>query len=88
MERVIAAAREKGCRLEINASPNRLDLNDIDAHAAKSTGVKLVISTDAHSPASFDWMRFGVDQARRAWLEPRDVINAHPLPELRKLLRR
>jgi DNA polymerase (family 10) len=48
IERVIAAAREKGCQLEINASPNRLDLNDINTHAAKSTGVKLAVSTDAH----------------------------------------
>jgi DNA polymerase (family X) len=81
------AARDNGCHLEINASPNRLDLTDIDAHAAKSTGVKIAISTDAHSTASLDWMRFGVDQARRAWLEPKDVIT-RPLTALRKLLKR
>jgi DNA polymerase (family 10) len=59
LERVIAAAREGGCHLEINASPNRLDLTDIDAHAAKSMDVKIAISTDAHSTASLEFMRFG-----------------------------
>src|SRR5262249_34914540 len=68
MERIIAAARELGCHLEINAQPDRLDLNDIHAHAAKEAGVGLAISTDAHSVAGFRNMRFGIDQARRAWL--------------------
>jgi DNA polymerase (family 10) len=87
-ERVIAAARELGCHLEINAQPDRLDLNDIHAHAAKEAGVKLAISTDAHSVNAFGYMRFGIDQARRAWLTANDVINTRPLLELRKLLRR
>jgi DNA polymerase (family 10) len=88
MERVITAARELGCHLEINAEPDRLDLNDIHAHAAKESGVKLAISTDAHSVNAFRCMRFGIDQARRAWLTADDVINARPLSELRRLLRR
>jgi DNA polymerase (family 10) len=88
MERVIAAARELGCHLEINAEPDRLDLNDIHAHAAKEAGVKLAISTDAHSVNAFRYMRFGIDQARRARLTADDVINTRPLAELRKLLRR
>ena len=88
MERVVAAARELGCHLEINAEPDRLDLHDIHAHAAKEAGVKLAISTDAHSVDAFRYMRFGIDQARRAWLTADDVINARPLSELRKLLRR
>jgi DNA polymerase (family 10) len=88
MERVIAAARELGCHLEINAQPDRLDLNDIHAHAAKEAGVQLAISTDAHSVNAFRYMRFGIDQARRAWLKADDVINTRPLSELRKLLRR
>jgi DNA polymerase (family 10) len=88
MERVVAAARELGCHLEINAQPERLDLNDIHAHAAKEAGVKLAISTDAHSVNAFRYMRFGIDQARRAWLAAADVINTRPLPELRNLLRR
>jgi DNA polymerase (family 10) len=88
IERVIAAARERGCHLELNASPDRLDLSDIHVQAAKSMGVKLAISTDAHSVDSLDWMRFGVDQARRGWLEPADVINTRSLADLRKLLKR
>jgi DNA polymerase (family X) len=88
MERIIAAARELGCHLEINAEPERLDLNDIHAHAAKEAGVKLAISTDAHSVDAFRYMRFGIDQARRAWLAADDVINTQPLAKLRKLLRR
>jgi DNA polymerase (family 10) len=88
MERVIAAARALGCCLEINAQPDRLDLNDIHAHAAKESGVRLAISTDSHSVDGFRNMRFGVDQARRAWLTADDVINTRPLGELRKLLRR
>jgi DNA polymerase (family X) len=88
MERVIAAARKLGCHLEINAAPDRLDLDDIHAHAAKEAGVKLAISTDAHSVNAFRHMGLGIDQARRAWLTVDDVINTRPLAELRKLLRR
>jgi DNA polymerase (family X) len=88
MERVIAAAREFGCHLEINAEPDRLDLDDTHAHAAKEAGVKLAISTDAHSVNAFRYMGFGIDQARRAWLTAGDVINTRPLAELRKLLQR
>jgi DNA polymerase (family X) len=87
MERVIAAACELGCHLEINAEPDRLDLNDIHAQAAKEAGVKLAISTDAHSVNAFRCMRFGIDQARRASLTADDVINTRPLAGLRKLLR-
>ncbi len=88
MERVIAAARELGCHLEVNAQPDRLDLNDMYIHAAKQAGVKLAISTDAHSVDAFDCMRFGIDQARRGWLTADDVINTRPLTDLRKILRR
>lgn len=88
IEALVAAAVSRGCCLELNADPDRLDLVDIHAHAAKSAGVKLAISTDAHAVAGFSNMRFGVDQARRGWLEPSDVINALPLPRLRRLLRR
>jgi DNA polymerase (family 10) len=61
MERVIAAAHAMGCHLEINAQPERLDLNDLHIHAAKQAGVKLAISTDAHATNSFQYIRFGVD---------------------------
>jgi DNA polymerase (family 10) len=88
MERVIAAAHERGCHLEVNAEPERLDLTDVHAQAAKSMGVKVAISTDAHTTAAFGYMRFGVDQARRGWLEVADVVNTRPLGELKKLLKR
>jgi DNA polymerase (family 10) len=88
MDAVISAARKAGCYLEINAEPDRLDLNDLHAHAAKLAGVKLAVSTDAHSVDAFQCMRFGIDQARRAWLTANDVLNTRPLAELRKLLKR
>ena len=88
MDRVISAAHDLGCYLEINAEPDRLDLNDIHAHAAKSKGVKVAVSTDAHSVNGFQYMRFGIDQARRGWLTADDVINTRSLAELRKLLKR
>jgi DNA polymerase (family 10) len=88
MERVMAAAKERGCFLEINAQPERLDLNDVHARLAKEMGVKVAISTDAHSTANLDFMRFGVDQARRGWLEPADVLNTRGWDELRRLFKR
>ena len=88
MDRVMSAAHELGCYLEINAEPDRLDLNDIHAHAAKTKGVKVAVSTDAHSVNAFQYMRFGIDQARRGWLTADDVINTRSLAELRKLLKR
>jgi DNA polymerase (family 10) len=88
MDHVISAAHDLGCYLEINAEPDRLDLNDIHAHAAKSKGVKVAVSTDAHSVNGFQYMRFGIDQARRGWLTADDVINTRSLAELRKLLKR
>jgi len=88
MDRVISAAHDLGCYLEINAEPDRLDLNDIHAHTAKSKGVKVAVSTDAHSVNGFQYMRFGIDQARRGWLTADDVINTRSLAKLRKLLKR
>jgi DNA polymerase (family 10) len=88
VERLIEAAHERGCALELNAQPERLDLSDIHVQAAKAGGVKIAISTDAHAPAALDFMRYGVDQARRGWLEADDVINTRPLDKLKKLLKR
>ena len=88
MDRVLSAAADLKCCVEINAEPDRLDLNDLHAHAAKSKGVKVAVSTDAHSVHAFKYIRFGIDQARRAWLTADDVINTRPLAELRKLLKR
>ena len=88
LEAVIAAAARTGTFLEINANPWRLDLDDRHAAAAKAAGVKLVISTDAHSTRGFDVLRCGVLQARRAGLEAKDVVNTHTLVELRQLMKR
>jgi len=88
MDRVISAAHRTGCYLEINAQPDRLDLNDLHVHAAGQAGVKLAISTDAHSTDSFQYIRFGIDQARRGWLTANDVINTKPLAIMRRALNR
>ena len=88
MERVMTAALERDCYLEINAHPERLDLNEIYAKMAKEMGLKLAISTDAHSVNGLRNMRFGVGQARRGWLEPDDVLNTYPWSELQTLLAR
>jgi DNA polymerase (family 10) len=87
MEAVINVAREEGVLLEINAHPNRLDLNDVHVAMARDAGVKLVISTDSHRVDELASMRFGVDQARRGWCEPGDIANTRSWGELRKLLR-
>ena len=88
IEAVIAAAARTGTFLEINANPWRLDLDDRHAAAAKRAGVKVVISTDAHSTAGLDVMRCGVLQARRGGLEADDVVNTRTLAGLKKLLTR
>ena len=88
LEQVVQAAKERGCFLELNAHPERLDLNDTYCKLAKETGLKVAISTDAHGPDGLHNVRFGVGQARRGWLEARDVLNTRPLPELKKLLKR
>jgi len=88
IEAVIAAAARTGTFLEINANPWRLDLNEHHAAAAKKAGVKIVISTYAHSTRGFDMMRCGVLQARRAGLEAGDIANTRTLAGLRKLMKR
>ena len=87
LERVMRAAAERGCALEVNAQPKRLDLDDGDCRLAKELGVRIAISTDAHSQGNLDYMRFGVDQARRGWLTADDVINTRGLDDLLALLR-
>ena len=88
MEGLIEAARENRCALELNAQPDRLDLSDIYCRMAKEAGVPIVISTDAHSTEELDFMRFGILQARRGWLEPGDVLNTKDLKELRRAFKR
>jgi DNA polymerase (family 10) len=89
LEAVIEAAARTGTMLEINANPDRRDLNDIQARAAAAAGVPLVISTDAHRPATFTRVpRFGIATARRAWLTKRDVANTRPWAELQAMRKR
>lgn len=75
MEAVLQAAAESGVAMEINAHPSRLDLDDGFAKRAKELGVLISINTDAHSEGDLDMLHYGVAIARRAWLEPKDVIN-------------
>src|SRR5512138_16653 len=75
MDAVLQAAAETGVALEINAHPARLDLSDINARRAKELGIPISINTDAHSEEDMDMLPYGVATARRAWLEPKDVIN-------------
>jgi DNA polymerase (family 10) len=88
IDAVIKAAAQHHKILELNANPQRLDLNDIYCAAAKSLGVLIVISTDAHETAGFDDMRYGVLQARRGGLTKADVVNTRSLPQLLKLLKK
>ena len=87
MKQLFKGVKERGCFLEINAQPKRLDLNDIYTQRAKEAGVRFAISTDAHNAASLHYMKYGVYQARRGWLEKEDVINTLSLEELKRVLR-
>ncbi|HEX5840361.1 MAG TPA: DNA polymerase/3'-5' exonuclease PolX [Anaerolineales bacterium] len=88
MDALLAAAAETGVALEINAHPSRLDLDDVYARRAKELGIPLSINTDAHSEADLDMLPFGVATARRAWLEPKDVINCWTKDKLLKWLKK
>ena len=88
MEQVMDAALERGCYLELNAQPQRLDLNDVHCRMAKERGLKVAISTDAHSSGQLEYLRYGVGQARRGWLEKQDVLNTLGLKALKKALKR
>ncbi|NLF38020.1 DNA polymerase/3'-5' exonuclease PolX, partial [bacterium] len=83
---VIKAAAAHHTALEINAAPERLDLNDHYAYLAREAGVPLAISTDAHHPASFSDARYGINMARRAWCTARDILNAWPWETFSKWL--
>lgn len=88
MDAVFAAARKHDVALEINASPQRLDLDDVHARRAIELGVKLTISTDAHNPAGFEQMHYGVSTARRGWVSAEQVINTWPLERLLEWIER
>ena len=87
MEKIMQTAFENDKTLEINSSPSRLDLNDMHARMAKELGVKIAINTDTHSLAHFDNIDYGIDVARRAWLEPANVVNTRGLKEICSMLR-
>ena len=86
-EKICEAASERGIFLEINGQPARLDLKDTQCRLARDMGVMLVISSDSHSTADLDTVRYGVDQARRGWIEANDVLNTLPLDKLLRKLR-
>jgi DNA polymerase (family 10) len=88
MEKIMRAALERGCFLELNAQPDRLDLNDHHCRMAKEMGLKLAICTDAHHVGGLKNMRCGIYQARRGWLSSDDVINTRKVADLQKLLKR
>ena len=78
METILRAAKAHGVAMELSATPDRLDLSDTHARMAKELGVKLVVNTDAHAQEHLDFLRHGVDNARRAWLESDDLLNTLP----------
>jgi DNA polymerase (family X) len=87
-ERVLEAARERGCCLEVNGQPSRLDLDDAHVKAARDQGVMLAIGSDAHSAGQIGNLEDGVRQARRGWARRADIVNTRPIGELRKILER
>jgi DNA polymerase (family 10) len=88
IKKVLKAAKDNGCFLECNAQPDRLDLTDVNCKMAKEMGVKIAISTDAHTKNDLDKMRFGIGQARRGWLEKSDVLNTQSWSSLKKVIKR
>ena len=88
LERVMRAAKDHGCILEVNAQTQRLDLNDSHCRMARSLGVKLALSSDAHDVGQLATVRYGIDQARRGWLQADDIVNTREPDGLRVLLRR
>lgn len=88
LEKIMQQALEYGCFLELNAHPDRLDLNDVHCKMAKEIGVKIAMGTDAHHAETLTYMRCGIDQARRGWLEADDVLNTCSWSKLQKFFRR
>src|SRR5690606_17286085 len=88
VEAVLEAAAELCVAVELNANPGGLAQGDVHVRRGKELGVPVVVSTDAHTPGERGNMRFGVDQARRGWLGPRDVLNARPRADFERWLRR
>lgn len=87
MTAVLAAAAKKKVAMELNSYPDRLDLNDVHLRQAKQQGVKIVINTDSHHTSHMDKIRYGILQARRAWLTKDDVLNTLPAPKFAKAMK-
>ena len=87
IDKILDAAKANGKIMELNAYPDRLDLNDLHCRKAKEKGVKIAISTDSHWTEHLSWIRYGIATARRGWLEPEDVINTLPLEKLTTVLK-
>jgi DNA polymerase (family 10) len=87
MEKLFEASKQTNTFLEINAFPERLDLDDFHAQAAKNAGCKLAIDTDAHNKEHLKYMQMGIAVARRGWLEKEDIVNTLPLKDLIKILK-
>jgi len=88
MLKVIRKAKASRCALELNAHPDRLDLNDVHCRMAFEEGVLVAVDSDAHSAQEFANLDYGIGQARHGWLEEKDVLNTRPLAELKSLLRK
>ncbi len=87
MEKILDAAKNHGVAMECNAYPDRLDLKDVHLRMAKERGVKIVISTDSHNTINLTFMKYGVETARRGWIESREVINTLPFDQFLAALR-
>ena len=87
VEKILDACAKHGVAMECNSYPDRLDLKDVYLRMCKERGVKVVISTDAHSTTNLAFIRYGVTMARRGWLEKKDVINTLPVAEFLAALR-
>ena len=87
LDQILAAARATRTVLEINAYPERLDLNDLNIHLCKNMGIKMVINTDTHQVDQLHLMPFGIGQARRGWAEKEDIINAWPVEKFLHMLK-
>ena len=88
MAAIVREAKQRGCFLEMDAQPDRLDLDDVYCRMARDEGVLVAFDSDAHSRFELAFLDQGIGQARRGWLEAQDVLNTRPLSALRTLLAR
>jgi len=88
VERVIEKALETRTFLELNSQPDRLDLRDVHARAAREAGLRLVVNSDGHEIAAQEYVEFGVGQARRAWMTKNDVVNTRTWKQIERIRKR